>query len=185
MRLRVVPVLLMFSAAAAFSQAGERQLSTRITGISAAATADGAGVEVTFTSSERGRDLILFWRTSPIAAPDDLLRSTSKLQLDAGASRYVVPTLPGVEYWFAVLDVGLFKVGEAPIVPGENATTRGAQVPLDRAATASAAGASAAVVVARAGRGQPLPSIQLGIYAPNNDRITMVRNTYTEAFVAP
>ena len=44
---------------AASGPAGERELAARITGIAAAASADGASIEVTFVSSDPRRDLLL------------------------------------------------------------------------------------------------------------------------------
>jgi hypothetical protein len=95
----------------------------------------------------------VFWGTAPMSSAEDLLRSTAKAQLDAGAVRYVVPVTPGTDWWFAVLDAELYKVGGVPLVPGENATMSGVRVPVT--ASSTAAGASH--------RGQPLPSLQLAV----------------------
>ncbi|MCX7028912.1 MAG: hypothetical protein NTU62_02190 [Spirochaetes bacterium] len=162
MRLRTFPLLLALAAASAAAQVagpaaseltGEEQLAARITGIAAAA-ADGSAIEVTFVSSDPRRDLLVFWGTAPMTTAEGLLRSTAKAQLDAGAVRYAVPVLPGTDYWFAVLDAGLYKVGGVPLVPGENTTARGVRVP---------AAAASSPVAASTQRNQPLPSLQLGV----------------------
>jgi len=163
MRLRFVAVFILAGAVLAAAQTGgssgagpvgESELAARITGIAAAVAADGSVIVVTFTSSDARRDLLLFWSTAPMATAEDLLRAVATAQLDAGTSRYAVPVLPGREYWFAVLDAGLYKVGGIPLVPGGNTTTRGVQVP---------AGAASSTPAALAQRGEPLPSLQLGV----------------------
>jgi hypothetical protein len=139
---------------AASGPAGERELATRITGIAAVATANGASIEVTFASSDPRRDLLLFWGTAPMSTAEDLLRATATAQLDGGTVRYGVPVPPGMDWWFAVLDAGLYKVGGVPLVAGENATTRGVRVP---------AAAAPPPAAASPGRILPLPSLQLGV----------------------
>ena len=39
----------------------------------------------------------------------------SATQLDPGTTRYLMPALPVLDYWFAVLDAGLYKIGQAPL----------------------------------------------------------------------
>jgi hypothetical protein len=128
--------------------------AARITGIAATAAADGSAIEVTFASSDPRRDLLVFWGTSPMSTAEDLLRSTARAQLEAGSVRCTVPVLPGTDWWFAVLDAGLYTGGGAVLVPGENATTRGVQVPV---------AADRQQAVLPSSRGQPLPSLQLGV----------------------
>jgi len=133
---------------------GERELATRITGLAAVPAADGSSIDVTFVSSDPRRDLLLFWGTSPLRSAEDLLRAAAMAQLDAGTTRYTVHVIPGFDWWFAVLDAGLYKVGGAPIATGENAPSSGVSV-ASAAASPSAAGAPS--------RGEPLPSLQLGV----------------------
>jgi hypothetical protein len=111
--------------------APEEQLAARITGIRAAPSAAGDGVEITFTSSSPSRDLLLFWGTAPLATPEDLLRSASATELDPGTTRYLQMALPGIDYWFAVMDAGLYKLGQARIAPGVNATTAPVRIALN------------------------------------------------------
>jgi hypothetical protein len=163
MRRRATCLILLAAAAFAAAQTagpaasgpeGERKLAARITGIAAAAGADGLSIEVTFVSSNPRRDLLLFWGVAPMSIAEDLLHAAATAQLDAGTTRYAVHALPGTSWWFAVLDAGLYKVGGVPLVPGENATTRGV-----RLADAAAALPAAALP----SRSQPLPSLQLGV----------------------
>lgn len=144
MRFRIVCALLAIVAVAAPAA----DTSARITGITAAAAADGSAVVVTFAVSDPGRGLLLFWGMAPMATAEDLLGAAATASLDAGTVRYVVPVPPGTAWWFAVLDAELYKVGGAPLVPGENATIAGV----------SSEGAAIAVAPRRA---SPLPALQL------------------------
>ncbi len=83
----------------------------------------------------------------------DLLKSTSTAPLDPGTNRYVLAALPDTSYWFAVLDAGLYKIGQVPLVQGFNVTSQPVRVP------ARSGPASAASAVRRA---QPLPSLDPG-----------------------
>ncbi len=115
---------------AAASAAPEEKLAAIITGIKAAPTSGADGIAVSFSTSNPGRDLLLFWGTAPLSVPEDLLKSTSTVALDAGTTRYVLAALPGVDYWFAVLDAGMYKLGQAPLAKGTNATTQPVQLPV-------------------------------------------------------
>lgn len=127
----LVPFRNTTSAGIAVAQAFlEEQPAARVTGIRAALSADGQAIDVSFLSSNPRRDLLVFWGTSPMTSAEDLLRSTSKSPLDAGVTRYSVPTLAGVDSYFAVLDAGLYKLGQMPLVAGENSSTTPVQVPL-------------------------------------------------------
>lgn len=102
--------------------ATEEQAAARISGLTAAPAASGDGIQITFQSSNGERDLLVFRSIVPIQEPEDLGRSTSVAQLEAGTTKTVVPAMPGVDYWFAVLDAGLYKLGTVHLQPGSNAT---------------------------------------------------------------
>jgi hypothetical protein len=112
--------------AASLPPAGE---PARITGIAATLSPGGDAVTVTFASSNPARDLLLFWSSAPIATPLDLLSAGSATTLDPGTTRYVLPAAPGSSYWFAVLDAGLYRVGQTPLVQGFNTTSTPVEVP--------------------------------------------------------
>jgi hypothetical protein len=134
--------------------APEEELAARITGIKAAISASGDGVEVTFTSSSPARDLLLFWGTAPLASPDDLLRSASATELDPGTTRYVQPALPGIDYWFAVMDAGLYKLGQATVAQGVNATAVPVRMPLNPSRLSAVSGGPGRRIT-------PLPSLSM------------------------
>jgi len=136
------------------TSAPEEQLAAQVTGIKAAPTGKGDIIQVSFSVSNRTRDLLLFWGPSAFAKPEDLLKATRTTPLDPGTTSYVLAVLPGVDYWFAVLDSGLFKIGQSPLVKGGNTTA----YPIQLQVTASH-GLPAVSPTSR--RGIPLPSLAL------------------------
>ena len=104
------------------TSAPETQLAAQVTGIKAAPTGKGDIIQVSFSVSNRTRDLLLFWGPLPFNSTEDLVKATRALPLDPGTSSYVLAVLPGVDYWFAVLDAGMYKIGKAPLVKGGNTT---------------------------------------------------------------
>jgi hypothetical protein len=160
MRIRpIVPLLIAVAALAGAQTSGPPGPGTaragqgaQITAIDAAAAADA--IVLTFESSDPRRDLLVFWGTAPFATVDDLRHAGFRADLAAGIARLSVAVEPGVDYWFAVLDAARYLAGDASIVPGRNATTRGVRLPL---------AAGSVSLPAAAPRGQPLPSLQLEV----------------------
>jgi hypothetical protein len=136
------------------TSAPEEQLAADIKGIRAAPAGQGDIIDVSFSASNPGRDLLLFWGPSAFVRSEDLLKATRTTPLDPGTTHYVLAVLPGVDYWFAVLDAGLFKLGQAPLVKGVNSTAYAVQLQV----TASH-GLPALSPVSR--RGIPLPSLTI------------------------
>jgi len=134
--------------------APEEQLAAQVTGIRAVPTASGDAIEVTFTLSSRTRDLLLFWGPKAFTRSEDLLSATKTTPLDPGTTRYVLPVLPGIDYWFAVLDAGMFKLGQAPLAKGANTTAYPVQLQVT-----TSHGLPAPPPASR--RGIPLPSLAI------------------------
>ena len=156
---KLYPLLIPFrnkttTAVSVQATAPEQDLAARITGIRAAVSPAVDGVAVTFTSSSPSRDLLLFWGTAPLVTAEDLLRSASTTELDPGTTRYLQPALPGIDYWFAVLDAGLYKMGQVALVPGVNATAAPVRMPMT-------AGRPSFVSRGAARRITPLPSLAI------------------------
>lgn len=163
------PVLIPYrnktsAAVAGLTAAPEEELAARISGIKATISPAGDGVDVTFTASSPLRDLLLFWGTGPLSTPEDLLSSTSTTQLDPGTTRYFLPIFPGVDYWFAVLDAGLYKIGKTTLVSGVNTTTAPVQIPV-------AVGKIAPSLPA-ARRPMPLPSLAVTLGVQSGRQLT-------------
>jgi len=163
------PVLIPYrnktsAAVAGLTAAPEEELAARISGIKAAVSSAGDGIDVTFTASSPTRDLLLFWGTAPLSTPEDLLSSTSTTQLDPGTTRYFLPVFPGVDYWFAVLDAGLYKIGKTTLVSGVNTTTAPVQIPV--------AAGRIAPALPTARRPMPLPSLAVTLGVQSGRQLT-------------
>jgi hypothetical protein len=150
-------------AASGQSAAPEEELAARISGIKARVSSVGDGVDVTFTSSSPARNLLLFWGTAPLSTPDDLLTSTSVTQLDPGTTSYFLPVFPGVDYWFAVMDAGLYRIGQATLAGGVNTTIAPVQIPV------AVGRASPPLPTAR--RPMPLPSLVVTLGVQNGQQL--------------
>jgi hypothetical protein len=94
------------------------------------ASVQGEVVVVTFSSSSADRDLLLFRSTRPIRRVEDLVESSSLVPLNPGTTLYEDRPIPGLEYYYCVVDGRLLQGGKAPIVPGQNSLTSSAVVPL-------------------------------------------------------
>jgi hypothetical protein len=151
-------------AAAGQTAATEEELAARISGLKASISSAADGVDITFASSSPTRDLLLFCGTAPLSTPEDLLTSTSTTQLDPGTTRIFLPVFPGVDYWFAVLDAGLYKIGQATLVNGVNTTTAPVQIPV------AAGRISPSLPAAR--RSMPLPSLAVTLGVQSGQQLT-------------
>jgi hypothetical protein len=106
----------------------EENLATRVTGLRTEVVEDS--VRLAFRSSVPARELLLFRGTAPISTGEDLLEADAPVALDGGVQEYWDYPIPGVDTYYAVIDAGLFKVGQTRIVPGDNATQVPVQIPL-------------------------------------------------------
>ena len=162
--------------------APEREKATSITGLAAEVVGDA--VRLSFQSSRAGRDLLLFRSLQPMRSGADL--SSSPFSLKAGSNRYDDYPIPGLDYYYALVDAGLFKLGQAEIAAGQNSTLQPARVPLDagrvglppaaveeisspEAAPARRPGTAQAEVPARV----PAPSARQPASAPASEQIAM------------
>jgi hypothetical protein len=112
----------------------EESIAARITGILAVVVGDA--VRIIFRTSRTDRDLLLFRGGSPILDSDDLLLAFSPVQLEGGTTSYLDFPIPGVEYYYAVVDAGLFKLGKKQLKAGENTTVNPVAVPMEVERTA-------------------------------------------------
>ncbi len=109
------------------ASAPEGERAARITGLAAELVGDA--VRLRFQSSRSDRDLLLFRSLQPMRSGADL--NTSPLSLKAGTTRYDDYPIPGLDYYYALVDAGLFKLGQAELAAGQNSTLQPAQVPLE------------------------------------------------------
>jgi TolA-binding protein len=108
--------------------ASERTLAARITALKAVVADDS--VRLRFQASKADRELLLFRSTGPMRKPEDLLKAAPPVGLNPGTTSYVDYPIPGLDYYYAVVDAGLFKAVQVQLVAGQNVTTAPVQVPL-------------------------------------------------------
>jgi TolA-binding protein len=107
--------------------APERDRAARITGLSAEPIGDA--VRLHFQSSRSDRELLLFRSLQPMRSGADL--NSSPFPLKAGTTRYDDYPIPGLDYYYALVDAGLFKIGQAELAAGVNTTLQPVRVPLE------------------------------------------------------
>lgn len=109
----------------------------------------GEAVVVSFGVSSTERELLLFRSTRPIRRVEDIVESSSVIPLGPGTTLYEDRPIPGVEYYYCVVDARLLQSGQAPIVQGQNSLSQPVQVPLSLGQTPSRA------------RSRPLPRLMI------------------------
>jgi hypothetical protein len=127
--------------------APSEEAAAEITGIAASPRAEA--VAVSFSASKADRDLMLFRSTRPIRRVEDLVESSSVVPLKAGTTLYEDRAIPGVDYYYCVVDARLLTSGQAPIVQGQNSLAKPVRVPLSAALQSNVA------------RSRPLPRLMI------------------------
>ena len=108
--------------------ATEEQRAAKITNLQASVNNDY--VLVCFDTSAPKRDLLLFRNTSPFTSAEDLLHSNSPVTISGTEKSYQDYPVPGIGYYYALLDAGLFKIGKIELKAGENTTVNPVMIPL-------------------------------------------------------
>jgi hypothetical protein len=101
----------------------------RITAIAASLSSSVDAAIVSFNVSNPARSLLLFRGNAPMVTALDLLQAQESTPLAPGTSMVSVSVLPGKEWWFAVVDAELYRLGQAPLTPGANTTIAPLVVP--------------------------------------------------------
>jgi hypothetical protein len=94
------------------------------------ANAAGDSVTITFKSSNPDRELLLFRNTSPITSEDDLVSSITPYALPAKSVSFIDYPIPGIDYYYAVLDAEQFKIGKFSLVKNENTMSSSVSLPI-------------------------------------------------------
>jgi hypothetical protein len=129
----------------------EEQAATEITALAARIESDG--IALSYRSSRSDREMLLFRSTEPVRTSDGLLAASPPLSLPAGTTRYTDFPVPGVDYYYTIIDAGLFRLGDARIQAGENTTVEPVRIPLE---------ARSSGLPATALRPVPLPYLTIG-----------------------
>ncbi len=106
----------------------EQELSAEINDIGAQVQKDS--ILVTFESSKEDRELIVYRGTSPIRSAADLAFVQPLRAIPSSRSSFQDFPVPGINYYYAILDSGLVKVGDITFRPGRNSTILPAIIPV-------------------------------------------------------
>lgn len=102
--------------------------SARITGI--AASVESGSILVEYDSSQVGRELIVYRSTRPLASVDDLSSAGVVASVVSTVESVIDYPVPGVPYYYGVLDGALVAEGTAEFIPGANVTENPVEIPL-------------------------------------------------------
>jgi hypothetical protein len=108
--------------------ATEQDLAAAIMDIEAAVRNDS--IVVGFKASKKGRELIIYRSTKPITQAGDLLNATSLKTFRSEINAYTDYPVPGIPYYYAVIDTGLVQQGTLDFTEDENSTASSIEIPL-------------------------------------------------------
>jgi hypothetical protein len=90
----------------------------------------GEEITVSFDADRADRELVLFRRAAPIANAADLTEAIRVDTVGSNRKRIEDVGVPGVSYFYALLDEVLVASGNMRLEPGRNTTTSAVQIPL-------------------------------------------------------
>lgn len=106
----------------------EEDLAAKITELST--TIQNDFVLLSFNSSAKDREITVYRNTTPIRTTDDLLKSTALRTLSSSKTTLQDFPVPGINYYYAIQDTTMVKLGKFFLKAGENTTILPAQIPL-------------------------------------------------------
>ncbi|MBN2532448.1 MAG: hypothetical protein JXB88_06125 [Spirochaetales bacterium] len=106
----------------------EEERATKITNLKAEVS--DTSIIITFQSSKPSRPLLLYRSTSRIVDEDSLLQTITPVALKDFSYKYIDYPVSGIQYYYAVLDAGLVKIGTIDIVPGQNSLKSPVMIPV-------------------------------------------------------
>lgn len=108
--------------------ASQRPTFADVTALSASLS--GESIDLSFKSSEPNRQLVVYRNTSPIDSESRLLSSVSVAVIPSSQTSYEDTPVPGISYYYAVVDSSMLAEGKIALVPGQNTTSSGIEVPI-------------------------------------------------------
>lgn len=108
--------------------AGQQQAYADITSLKA--TRDGTHIHLTFKSSSSNRELVIYRSTSPMKDEAELLSAVSIGVIPSSKDSFEDTPVPGIPYYYAIIDTAMLADGKVSLAMGENATDAGVEVPI-------------------------------------------------------
>ncbi len=103
------------------------EISSKINGIKTEVADDT--IIISFSTNQPSRELLLYRSSSPLQEYTDLIGAVAYV-LDPGSTSHHDNPPAGLDYYYAVLDAEMVKMGKVDLAAGENATFTPAQIPL-------------------------------------------------------
>ncbi|MFQ3621382.1 MAG: hypothetical protein SNJ78_10630 [Spirochaetales bacterium] len=110
------------------SVASEEERAAYILAISAEALEDR--IVIRFIASRGDRELLLYRSTDPIVSLENLLSATEIAKFSSTTTEWVDYPVPGVPYYYAVVDAKLMELKQPQLEKGKNLTSTFAEIPL-------------------------------------------------------
>ncbi len=112
------------------SVASEEERAARISSITAEVVKDH--IVVRFATSRGDRDLILYRSTVPILSVEQLTTATEVKRFPSRETEVLDYPVPGVPYYYAVVDAGLLEMKLPRLEKGNNVTANYVEIPLPK-----------------------------------------------------
>jgi hypothetical protein len=106
----------------------EDELAAEVLQIAARAEQDR--IVIDFTVSRADRDLMLFRGTSPLLSPAQLRSTREARRVKGIENRFTDYPVPGIPYYYALVDEKLLTQGKITLEAGRNATKEPVEIPL-------------------------------------------------------
>ncbi len=106
----------------------EMELAAEIRDINTQVQRDS--ILITFVPSKDDRELIVYRSISPIKQATDLAYAQTLRAFPSSRTSFQDFPVPGISYYYAILDSGLVKIGAISFKPGDNSTIIPASIPI-------------------------------------------------------
>jgi hypothetical protein len=122
-------------------------------------------VVIRFSSSRADRELLVYRSMDPLEEKTDLSEANPIRIIPSSRTSVTDFPIPGIEYYYAVLDSELVKRGKSSFKMGENSTRQGVRIPL---------GKRVGLPESTVRRTLPLPLYPLSIEVDTGDQLSQV-----------
>ncbi len=108
--------------------ADEQERGAKISSIKAEVV--GNSIVVRFVVNRGDRELILYRSSSPILSIEQLYNATEVQRFPSSTTEYTDHPIPGIPYYYAVVDARLLEMKNPQLEPGNNTTLEYVEIPL-------------------------------------------------------
>ena len=147
-----IPFRNLTSSAVSITEKNKDNSPAMITAINAWHESDS--IRITFKSSEPSSELFVYRNSEPIEGQEDIVAANLVATLPGDSSSFVDYPVPGIGYYYGIIDSNLIKSGIYTFKAGENTTAVPVEIPVDAAPRVGLPGISSS-------RPKPLPYLSI------------------------